>query len=238
MEKIPDNMSVLWTSDEGVREPLVKEWVKKSENAGGVYRFEYNMGDNYHLRTNVWLRPNYAAAVVKHANGLKFKGVISLYLPIQNWWRASFNNWFFAHSAWDENFDVDSSLNAYCENYYGQQGAQAKEIFNLLLDKLQREPYQLPEEPASHWNDTLSATASSILQKIAVARREAKNTNVARRFERLKTYVEFFRIHGEAFTSRSKSGFEDLIRYSNDHPDQKMVLMYPGYIRWRNEEFF
>lgn len=238
MEKIPDNMSILWTSDEGVREPLVKQWVQKSENAGGVYRFEYNMGDNYHLRTNVWLRPMYAASVVKHATGLKFKGVISLYLPIQNWWRASFNNWFFAHSSWDENFNVDSSLNVYYENYYGEQAGRAKEIFTLLLNKLQREPYHLPEEAASYWNDTLSATASSILEKIGAAQREASDPKMKTRWERVKTYVEFFRMHGEAFTSRSKSDFENLVRYSKDRPGQQMVLMYPGYIRWRNEEFF
>ncbi len=105
-EKVPDNISVLWCTDAGEMDTLAHKWIEKVNPASGVYQFEYYMGDNYRTRANVWLRPAYSAEVARHASEMGFRGVISLFLPIQNWWRASFNNRFFARACWDPDLDI------------------------------------------------------------------------------------------------------------------------------------
>ena len=66
----------------------------------------------------------------------------------------------------------------------------------------------------------------------------ANSGEIRQRLQRLKTYVEYSLIRCEAFASLKKTDLERLINYSKEHPDQDMVLMYPEYIRWRNEEYF
>ena len=106
------------------------------------------MGDNYRTCDNVWLRPDYSANIPRHANELGFRGVISLFLPIQNWWRASFNNWFFARACWDSTLDINGSIRDYCKNYYSGHASEVEGVFKLILTELQPEPYTRPIESA------------------------------------------------------------------------------------------
>ena len=142
MEKVPDNISVLWCPDAGEMESLAHKWIEKVNQSGGFYQFEYYMGDNYRTRANVWLRPAYSVEVARHAGEMGFRGVISLFLPIQNWWRASFNNWFFARACWDPNLNIKSCIGKYCHDYYGDKASDVEQIFNLILTDLQPEPYK------------------------------------------------------------------------------------------------
>lgn len=238
MKEIPRNMSVLWTSDAGVREELLKEWIKKSNDAGGVYQFEYFMGDNYRTRTNVWLRPDYSAGVASEAAATGYRGVISLFLPIQNWWRSSFNNWFFARSCWDKDLNIPAYLKKYCRDHYGEQSGEAEAIFTLILTEFQREPYGLPEDFSDQRLENTRRAAKILLEKLHQVLGKTKDKKTAIRFGRIKSFVEFSLLHCEAFASKAKPDLERLIQYSKDHSDQDAVLMYPGYVRWRNEEYF
>ncbi|MEP7107934.1 MAG: DUF4838 domain-containing protein [Ferruginibacter sp.] len=238
MEKIPHNMSVLWCPDLGNMEGLLTEWVKKSDQAGGLYQFEYYMGDNYRTCTNVVLRPGYSAKIPVHAKALGFRGVISLFLPIQNWWRSSFNNWFFARACWDSALDVNAGIRDHCKNYYGSHANEVENVFNLILNDMQPEPYIRPIESGNARSGKIKSSAEIILKSIGGIISNTKEPEIITRLQRLKTYVEFSLLHAEAFTSLKKVDFERLINYSNEHADQEMVLMYPGYIRWRNEEYF
>lgn len=238
MNEIPRNMSVLWTSDAGVREELAKEWIKKSNHAGGVYQFEYFMGDNYRTRTNVWLRPDYSVRVASEAAAKGYRGVISLFLPIQNWWRSSFNNWFFARSCWERDLNIAAYLKKYCQDHYGAQSVEAEEIFTLILTEFQREPYGLPEDFSGQRLQNTRKVAKILSEKLHQVLSKTKDKEIATRFERIKSYVEFSLLHCEAFASKAKPDLDRLIQYSKDHSEQNMVLMYPGYVRWRNEEYF
>jgi hypothetical protein len=42
-------------------------------------------------------------------------------------------------------------------------------------------------------------------------------------------------LHTEAMASRKPADLERLSSYNREHPQQDMVLMYPEYIKWRNE---
>ena len=234
--EIPKNMSVLWCPDAGDKDSLVREWIEKARNAGGVYQFEYYMGDNYRTRANVWLRPEYAAGVARHASEMGYRGVISLFLPIQNWWRASFNNWFFARACWDEDLNIKTSIRNYCMNYYGVQGPEIDTVFNLILNDLQHEPYRDQRTSAVERLGEVKASSQSISGRLDRILKGTTDRDVATRIQRLKTYIEYSLLHCEAMASKKPAGLKRLSGYSKDHPDQQMVLMYPEYILWRNSD--
>jgi hypothetical protein len=234
MEKIPANMSVLWCPDAGDKDSLAGEWIDKARDAGGVYQFEYYMGDNYRSRANVWLRPGYAADVAHHASEMGFRGVISLYLPIQNWWRSSFNSWFFARACWDKDFDIKVNLRNYCAKYYGAQATEIENIFGLILKDLQPEPNRDQQRSVSERIKGIRTAVTSILKKLDQISKDTSDNEVAIRIRRLRTYVEYSLLHCEAMASRKPADLKKLSDFSREHPDQQMVLMYPGYIRWRN----
>ena len=238
MDKIPRNMSVLWCQDPGNRDEVGRGWAKKSDQSGGVYQFEYYMGDNYRSCDNVWLRPAYSAGIPRYANELGFRGVISLFLPMQNWWRASFNNCFFAKACWDSTLNVNSTINEYCRNYYGSHASEVDSVFNLIFTELQPEPYVRPIEADKKRLSNVKASSGKIISAIDNILSNVKEPEIRKRLQRLKTYVEYSLIHCEAFASLKKSDLERLVNYGKEHPDQDMVLMYPDYIRWRNEEYF
>lgn len=236
MEKIPDNMSVLWCPDAGVMNNLASEWVKKSDQAGGFYQFEYYMGDNYRSRSNVILRPSYSVQVARHASEMGFRGVISLFLPMQNWWRSSFNSWFFARACWDANLDIQSSIGKYCHDYYGEQASDVEQIFSIILTELPPKPYTEQLKTVSIRLAEMRAYSKDIIAKLDSLTNTTKDKDVALRLQRLKTYVEYNLLNTEAMASGKPEDFKQLGNYSKEHPEEEMVLMYPGYISWRNQD--
>lgn len=238
IDSIPANISVLWCRDAGESEELVKEWKKKINPSAGIYQFEYYLGDNYRTRTNVWLRPEYSVEMLKHARATGYRGVISLVLPIQNWWRSAFNNRFYAQASWNNEFDPKIELEKYFKVYYGAQANEAKNIFSMISDDLQREPYSRESDAlAANWS-RVEKYSPQILRELEAVMSQSRDSVIRERFSRIKTYVEFFVLHTKAYYTRKKTDLETLQKYSKDHPEHSMVLMYPGYIHWRNEEYF
>ena len=233
--KIPDNMTVMWCPDPGPMDTLAHEWIRKTPE-GKVYQFEYFLGDNYRYRTNVWLRPGYAAGVAYHAREMGFRGVVSLFLPIQTWWRSSFNNWFFARACWQEDLDVRATLTKYCMDYYGEQGKDIERVFNLILNDLQAEPYQDSRRGSGRDINQVRAAAGSILSTLDSILANCREEKIEVRIQRLKTYVEYFLLQCEyeSIPEPGPADRERLVSYSRQHPGQNMVLMYPEYIKWRN----
>lgn len=66
--------------------------------------------------------------------------------------------------------------------------------------------------------------------------RSTEDQAVIKRIGRLKTYVEYFRLHGEATADRDPNTLERLVDYSRNHPELDMVVIYPEYIVWRNTD--
>jgi hypothetical protein len=236
MEKIPANMSVLWCPDAGAMDSLAREWIEKAKDAGGAYQFEYYMGDNYRTRANVWLRPEYSAGVARYAREMGFRGAISLCITINTWWRSSFNNWFFARACWDPELDINVNLKEYCSHYYGDQAEQIEEVFEYLFRDLQPEPYADQVESAPRRIEQVRSAAGIILNKLDNISGRTGDPAVKKRIERLKVYVEYFRMHCEAMLERNTDDLKRLADYSRNHPEQQMVVIYPEYIMWRNAD--
>jgi hypothetical protein len=238
-DKLPENMSVLWCPDIGVLDDLAKEWIQKTGQAGGVYQFEYNMGDNYRTRANIWLRPVFSAGLVKNAVEIGFRGVNSLYLTLESWWRPCFNNWFFARACWDPGFDTKAGLREYCQKYYGKHAPEIEAVFSSILTELHPEPYRDIED--GYYTDQISriqSTADKLRYQLDRIMENCTDPVMNVRMARLRTYVAFFRLYVEAFVDRKQENMEELIRYLENHPEHRMVLIYPEYFRWRNQELF
>jgi len=237
--EIPDNLSVLWCPDHGKMDDLAKEWIRKSTLSGGVYKFEYNLADNYRSRANVGLRPDFSADLAKQAQKMGYRGVITLYLSMENWWRSCFNHWFFARACWDQELDVEAGLHETCQKYYGAQATEIEEVFTTIFKELHPEPYFNPiDESFAELSSEVASTAAKILDQINRIITETEDPDINKRVVRLKTYVEFFQLFTESFTSRKTADLDRLVKFSEEHPDQDMVLMYPEYIQWRNGEVF
>jgi hypothetical protein len=234
-EKVPDNISVLWCPDAGEMNNLVHKWIEKVSLAGGLYQFEYYMGDNYRTRANVWLRPEYSVQVARNASEMGFRGVISLFLPMQNWWRSSFNNWFFARACWDPNLEIKLCIRKYCHDYYGNKASDVEQIFILILTDLKPEPYKDQIISAAERLPKVRSSSEIILTRLNILLNSSSEKDIALRLKRLKTYVEYSLLHTEAMASRNAADLKRLANYSKENPEQDMVLMYPDYITWRNE---
>lgn len=235
-DKIPSNMSVLWCADAGITDSIAKKWINISGMAGGTYQFEYFMGDNYRTRANVWLRPGYAVNVAIHARDMGFRGVISLFLPIQNWWRASFNNWFFAHACWDPAIDIGGNMHNYCISYYGAEAAPIEGIFDRIFRELQPEPYRDQKQNAAGRIEQVRKVTGSLLSSVDSILKKVNDEKIYGRIVRLRTYIEYARLHCEAMASGLPADLARLEEFSRERPDQQMVLMYPAYIKWRNSD--
>ena len=62
----------------------------------------------------------------------------------------------------------------------------------------------------------------------------SQEKDIAVRLQRLRAYIEYSLLHTEAMASRKPNDLKRLANYSKEHPEQDMVLMYPEYIKWRN----
>jgi len=161
-----------------------------------------------------------------------------LFLPIENWWRASFNNWFFSKACWNQRINTKQLLREYCTHYYGEPAREIEEVFNIIFTEYQPEPYISPLEINSFGIENKRFVAEKILKKLEIITDKTTDTDVRKRIDRIKTYVEFSLLHSEAFASLEKKDLRKLVDYSSKHRDQEMVLMYPDYVEYRNKNNF
>ncbi len=237
-DKLPENMSFLWIPDNGDLDSLGRQWSRQSNlQAQGTYQFEYLMGDNYRSRTNVWLDPSLAVNNARHAQYMEFRGVTSLFLPLENWWRAAFNNWFFAKACWDTELNIDSCLHIYCTHYYGKSAADTEEVFQSILYELQADQslmiYNSRVDNTEKYK-SLVPIAAGIAERIGEIMNSSREPIVVERLSRLKAYVEYFRLYYQGLSSGEEGSLARLSEYSHNHPEYRMVLMSPEYIEWRN----
>ena len=158
---------------------------------------------------------------------------------MENWWRSCFNHWFFARACWDQEFDIKAGLHETCQKYYGKQATEIEEVFSIIFEELHPEPYFNPvDESFVEQSSAVKPTAVKILDQLDRIITETDDPDINKRILRLKTYVEYFQLHTEAFSSRKPADLDRLVKFSAEHSDQDMVLMYPEYIQWRNEDVF
>jgi len=132
--EIPTNVSVLVCNR---TDQLARDWVEAMQGKGGAYYFEYRLADHYNWVANVWLQPQYALEITKICSDIGYRSIASLYLPVQVWWRASLNYYFMGKAMWDIEMDVQEELDKYCRAYYADQADKVRQVFDILLEKIQ-----------------------------------------------------------------------------------------------------
>lgn len=183
-----------------------------------------------------------------HAESIGFRGVISLYLPIENWWRNSFNTWFFARACWDRDLDIEAEMAKYCRLYYGRHAKAMNEIFQMIFSELQNENLHSCHNALGGKNGSpinpegLARTekaAEIILKKLADIRTQATDSAIIDRFDRIDIYIRYFRLYYQVYSTQSKSQLKKLIEFSRQNSKfQDGVLMYPEYIQWRCGDYY
>ncbi len=255
---IPENLSVLMCDrlDDNAR-----RWTELMEKNGarGQYYFEYVLGDNYRWRANVWLIPEYGPWLENQLVDLGFRGSVSLFLPIRNWWRSAFNNYFMSKACWNPEFDVEEALKVYCNAYYGDWSGSMLKILNIIRLNVQN-------------TNLMASYHSEIIHPVSNDRSDIKDNGFQRsqdacamvitrldeiipqvndfviqeRMRRMKSYVEYFRIYykertldGNPLPQKDNSVVpSELLNYSKQHPiDEDGVNMNPEFIKWRFERF-
>jgi Domain of unknown function (DUF4838) len=243
---VPENLSVLFCPSS--RDSLARSWVEATEQARGTYLFEYRTGDNYHFLTNVWLRPEYAKMIAGQAVDVGYRGVISLYVPIQNWWRTSFNEYFLAAAYWDNELDLEEELDRYCRMYYGGHARQVRQIFRIILTRLQNDYLHGAHNALDGKNgDPLSPEGLEITLKAADEiksiidriRRKKTGPQVSRRIERLALFVDYFALYYRCYSSLQAADLDKLVEFSRRHSESGgSVVIYPEYIEERKREYY
>jgi hypothetical protein len=251
------NMSALYCAK---CDELARQWVQHMRGARGACYFEYTMGDNYHWKANVWLRPEAGIAIARALREIGFHGVISLFLPIRNWWRSAFNTWFLARAFWKPEINVARELNLYADRYFGDLAAEVRPLLDQILYRLQNPLIQEAfhgvatpgQTPISTDPDSLRAAQIQMQQDTrdlgeALLKLEHRTCDdvVRLRLRRWRTYVEYF---GAYYPTRSEANLprfvpgtpipHDLIRWLQSQPAELAMVNAPSdFLDWRFDKF-
>lgn len=229
---IDNNMSVLWCPVSSPKmDSIARCWVEKSKNAQGVYQLEYYMGDHYRMRSHVLLRPYYMAQNVEYCHEMGFRGIIPIVITIENWYKYGFNMWMFGKASWDDFKGVDAALNLYYKNYYGSYSSEAKSIFTHIFSKITPEPYT-ESMSINNYDDVALFISESekVIKQIEGLTSRMPDNIVRKRFDRIRVYLEYYRLHRELMVERTPEALNRLTDYNEKHRNFNEVLIYTKYI--------
>lgn len=135
-EPMPDNMSVLVCH---VRDQVAYEWGLHARHARGAFYFDYMTGDHYRYRSNVILNPAYCRDTVKALISYGYRGIVSLYLPVDCWFIPSLNYWYLSRLYYNPGEKLHTMHRQLAEELFGMAGAEkgAKVLSEISEDLLE-----------------------------------------------------------------------------------------------------
>ena len=133
-QAMPENMSVLVCH---VRDQVAYEWAQCAQSSQGAFYFDYMTGDHYRYRSDVILNPGYCRNTVKTLVSYGFRGVVSLYLPLDCWFVPSLNYWYLARLYDDPAADLHTLHGQLAEELFGLAGAEkGAEVLRQITEDL------------------------------------------------------------------------------------------------------
>ena len=251
--EIPDNMSVLVCD---IQNTLAYKWGMKAYSKGGAFYFDYHTGDNYRFRSHVWLNPLYCKKIVNTFVHYRYRGIISLYLPITSWWQSSINYYYLSVAYYNPCFDLEEETSKLARMLFGiLNGDTLAEALLITITKLQdqtlwsRFPHKLEHHPEhicnrNTYSDTLHLEAykhtyNTIWQLIESVDLTSMTNNELYQLELFKAYLALQKLFFECV---------DQFNFETDSPDkvtpyfnmledlQKKwgnVFISPDYAKWR-----
>lgn len=134
-QPLPKNMSVLVCSEKGT---IAYEWGKCAQNSGGAFYFDYCTGDNYRYRANTIINPYYINTMVNNFATYKYRGIVSLYLPITAWWQSGINYWLLGESYYNPFESAEQQMERLAAGLFGKENAHIlKDALYLTVSRLQ-----------------------------------------------------------------------------------------------------
>lgn len=134
-DDLPQNISVLVCD---IHDKIGYSWGVRAQNAGGAFFFDYMTADNFRYRANVWLNPSYCHDMVNTFIRYHYRGVISLFLPISNWWQSCINANYLAQLYYNPLLSVDAWTAQLSEDLFGAGNSElAQAIFRRIFTDLQ-----------------------------------------------------------------------------------------------------
>jgi hypothetical protein len=239
---------------------LARQWVQHMRGARGACYFEYTLGDNYHWKANVWLRPEAGIAIAQALREIGYHGFVSLFLPIRNWWRSGFNTWFLARACWHPEISPARELDLYADRYFGDLSAEVRPLLDQILYRLQNPliqeayhgvitPGQSPGKPDPEGlrvaQIQLQQEARGLSEALLNLENRTHDDGVRLRLRRWRTYVEYFAAYyptrSEANLPRPVPGTpipHDLIRWLQSQPAKLAMVNAPAdFLEWRFDKF-
>lgn len=133
---LEDNMCVLMCAK---TDKTARDWARHTAGQQGAFYFEYNTNDHYRWRANPWIQPEYCRAIVNRMARMNYRGIISLFLPLNAWFVGALNAHFLRLAYWNPVFDTDDALSALSRTLFGPCAGQGHAALTFLMRDVQRQ---------------------------------------------------------------------------------------------------
>ena len=251
-EKAPENMSVLVCS---VRDKIASEWALCTKNGGGAFYFDYNTGDHYRWRSNLWLNPYWCREMVNVMAAYGYRGIVSLYLPVECWWQSSINYWYLRRFYYNPAADIVELTKELAEELFSS--ACKEQMADILLDiyKKVQDPvlwngmpfkFEWFQERLWNRNQALDSVHLSIMRQELCQLRESldrisvpKQNLFSHNRKLLEQYLELQRLyyenidqfHAESDTQAQADPYFAFLHQLEQQEDSPFIT--EQYARWR-----
>lgn len=235
-----ENMSVLVCS---VKDRIAYEWGKCAEKGGGAFYFDYCTGDHYRFRANVIINPFYINTMVNTFATYRYRGIISLVLPLTAWWQAGINYTLLAQSYYNPLIPVKERIADICKGIFGDNNS---EIMSRAMYKTVSELHSKllwSGHPHKHTympqhtdfrtkivDEMHLRRFEEIYQEITVLLEEVKQEEFTQQqqlhFEYFKAYLELQKIY-----------FTDIDQFDACVQDEKQAERYLAKLKQLQERF-
>lgn len=132
-EELPKNMSVLVCDK---YDKVGYDWGRMARSSGGAFFFDYMTGDNCRFRANVWINPFYCRDIVNTIQSYRYRGMVSLFLPITNWWQPCINYWYLSKLYYEPMVSIEDLTNELAYDMFGDENS---ELMSEILIKIYTE---------------------------------------------------------------------------------------------------
>ncbi|VGO14071.1 hypothetical protein PDESU_02628 [Pontiella desulfatans] len=234
-QPIPSNMTVLYCPNLESKKELERGWIE-NKTSSGIYQFEYLLADNWRARGWFWLRPDFANWTGSYLAQNGFRGTVSLYLPIQVWWKGAFNYHFLRQSLWHKQYDVQQGLAAYIKAYYPGYEKQVGSIFQQLLEQVQAGGYKRMRSQEAPPAVLLQVRdqAEALRKETLALQKTVKEAEIALRIQRIADYLEGMVLYYQYMARREAQDLETLLAFSAHHEQQRTgISVQHQYLQWR-----
>lgn len=252
--ELPKNMSVLYCPNlkpgDKNRSENLKKWVDAAKNAQGVNKFEYRTADNWRLHGNTTVLPEFAANLVKEHVQSGVRGMISLYLPTDSWFRASMNFAFIQHETWEGEGDgmnrseTIKQLSHLLNTEFPYYGSELSGLWENIIYNVNRNRFHLiyARLTAEYDINVIKSAGDTLLNMIKLKQaisgdnrlNVVEKVRYKRHLNQLAVYLEYMQYDSAYSITLDDKELNKLHQFVRaKRPQYPEVLLHPAWLQWR-----